>query len=101
MVATDVTETLDEALAITGVEQVRVKHRPRLLSDNGPAYVSVELREYLGERGMAHTRGRPYHPQTQGKIQRWRGTMKNVLKLQHYYFPWKLEAARRDSIHRL
>jgi putative transposase len=25
---------------------------------------------------MAHTRGRPYHPQTQGKIERWHRTMK-------------------------
>jgi len=98
MGATDVTETLDQALAITGVEQVRVKHRPRLLSDNGPAYVSSELREYLGERGMAHTRGRPYHPQTQGKIERWHRTMKNVVKLQHDYFPWELEAALRDFV---
>ena len=98
MGATDVKETLDQALAITGVEQVRVKHRPRLLSDNGPAYVSGELREYLGERGMAHTRGRPYHPQTQGKIERWHRTMKNVVKLQHYYFPWELEAALRDFV---
>ena len=34
MGATDVTETLDRALAITGVDRVRIKHRPRLLSDN-------------------------------------------------------------------
>ena len=90
MGATDVTETLDAALAITGVEQVQVQHRPRLLSDNGSAYVSGELRDYLGERGMAHTRGAPYHPQTQGKIERYHRTMKNVVKLQHYYFPWEL-----------
>jgi putative transposase len=98
MGATDVKQTLDQALAITGVEQVRVKHRPRLLSDNGSAYVSSELREYLGERGMAHTRGRPYHPQTQGKIERYHRTMKNVVKLQHYYFPWELETALRDFV---
>jgi transposase InsO family protein len=98
MGATDVTETLDQALAITGVDQVRVKHRPRLLSDNGPAYLSGELREYLGERKMAHTRGAPYHPQTQGKIERYHRTMKNVVKLQHYYFPWELEAALRDFV---
>jgi putative transposase len=98
MGATDVKETLDQALAITSVEQVRVKHRPRLLSDNGPAYVSSELREYLGERGMTHARGRPYHPQTQGKIERWHRTMKNVVKLQHYYFPWEVEAALRDFV---
>ncbi len=91
MGATDVTETLDQALAITGVDQVRVKHRPRLLSDNGSAYVSGELREYLGSRRMAHTRGAPYHPQTQGKIERYHRTMKNVVKLENYYFPWELE----------
>jgi putative transposase len=70
MGATDVTETLDQALAFTGVDPVRVKHRPRLLSDNGSAYLSDQLKEYLGERGMTHTRGAPYHPQTQGKIER-------------------------------
>ena len=91
MGASDVTETLDEAIAITGVDQVKVKHRPRLLSDNGPAYLSGELREYLGDRGMGHTRGAPYHPQTQGKIERYHRTMKNVVKLQHYYFPEELK----------
>jgi putative transposase len=98
MGATDVTETLDQALAVTGVNQVRVKHRPRLLSDNGSAYVSGELRQYLGDRRMAHTRGAPYHPQTQGKIERYHRTMKNVVKLQHYYFPWELESALRDFV---
>ncbi len=98
MGATDVTETLDEALAITGVDQVRVKHRPRLLSDNGSAYVSSELRDYLDEHRMDHTRGRPYHPQTQGKIERYHRTMKNVVKLKNYYFPWELEAALRDFV---
>jgi putative transposase len=98
MGATDVTDTLDQALAITGVDQIRVKHRPRLSSDNGPAYLSGELREYLGDRKMAHTRGAPYHPQTQGKIERYHRTMKNVVKLQHYYFPWELEAALRDFV---
>ena len=98
MGATDVMETLDEALAITGVDQVKVKHRPRLLSDNGPAYLSGELREYLGERKMTHTRGAPYHPQTQGKIERWHRTMKNVVKLEHYYFPQELKGALREFV---
>ena len=98
MGASDVTETLDEALAITGADQVKVRHRPRLLSDNGPAYVSGELREYLKGRRMDHTRGRPYHPQTQGKIERYHRTMKNVVKLENYFFPWQLEAALRDFV---
>jgi transposase InsO family protein len=78
MATTDVTETLDEAMTLTGVQSVRVRHRPRLLSDNGPAYVSKDLRDYLQEQGMTHTRGRPYHPQTQGKIERYHRSMKNV-----------------------
>ena len=98
MGSSDVTETLDRALAVTGVDPIRVKHRPRLLSDNGPAYVSSELREYLGDRGMAHTRGAPYPPQTQGKIERYHRSMKNVVKLQHYYFPGELEAAIGDFV---
>ncbi|MBW2629230.1 MAG: transposase, partial [Deltaproteobacteria bacterium] len=98
MATTDVTETLDQALALTGVQSVRVRHRPRLLSDNGPAYVSKDLREYLQEQGMTHTRGRPYHPQTQGKIERYHRSMKSVVKLEHYYFPWALETAVRDFV---
>ena len=91
MCAVDVTETLDEALAVTGVEQIQVRHRPRLLSDNGPCYVSKDLREYLGEKGLTHSRGQPYHPQTQGKIERYHRTMKNVIKLRNYYQPEHLE----------
>jgi putative transposase len=98
MAAPDVMETLDEALSRTGVDSVRVRHRPRLLSDNGPAYVSKQLRGYLAERGMAHTRGRPFHPQTQGKIERYHRSMKNVVKLEHYHFPWQLEQAIRDFV---
>ena len=98
MGATDVTETLDEAIAITGVDQVTVRHSPRLLSDNGPAYVSGELRDYLKQRKLDHTRGRPYHPQTQGKIERWHRTMKNVVKLENDYFPGELEIALKDFV---
>ena len=91
MAAEDVTKTLDRAVAKTGVTEVRVRHRPRLLSDNGPAYVSKELQEYLSEKKISHTRGQPYHPQTQGKIERYHRTMKNLITLQNYYAPWELE----------
>ena len=40
---------------------------------------------------MAHTRGRPCHPQTQGKIERWHRSMKNQILLNHYYFPSELQ----------
>jgi transposase InsO family protein len=93
MTASDVAETLDLARAATGVDAVRIEHRPRLLSDNGPCYVSSELKAYLGQHGMQHTRGRPYHPMTQGKIERWHRSMKNVVKLDNYYSPGELKRA--------
>jgi len=91
MGASDVTETLDMARAKAGIDSVRVRHRPRLLSDNGPCYISKELKEYLNDRQMTHTRGKRYHPQTQGKIERYHRSIKNVINLQHYYLPGELK----------
>ena len=91
MAASDVKDLLDLAVEQTGAIDVPVRHRPRLLSDNGPCYVSKELRDYLKELGMGHTRGRPYHPMTQGKIERYHRTMKNVVMLRNYYQPGELE----------
>ena len=93
MKAEDVKETLDLARAATGVDTVHVKHRPRLLSDNGSCYISSELREYLDDAKMTHSRGKPYHPQTQGKIERYHQSMKNVIKLEHYFMVSDLERA--------
>jgi transposase InsO family protein len=90
---TDVEATLDLAIAATGVQQVAVQHRPRLLSDNGSAYISGDLADYLAQHGIRHTWGAPYHPQTQGKIERYHRSIKNVICLEHHYFPWQLEQA--------
>ena len=88
----DVTDTLDLALEASGCDQVHVVHKPRLLSDNGSSYVSGELAEWLQDKGMKHSRGAPYHPQTQGKIERWHQTLKNRILLEHYFLPGDLEA---------
>jgi transposase InsO family protein len=68
-----------------------VVNRPRLLSDNGPCYISKALSGYLEEEGISHTRGKPYHPMTQGKIERYHRSMKNLILLEHYYSPSELE----------
>ena len=91
MQAEDVTATLDLALAAAGLDHVTVVHRPRLLSDNGASYISVDLAEWLDGKGMQHVRGAPYHPQTQGKIERWHQTLKNRILLENYYLPGDLE----------
>ena len=88
----DVTDTLDLALAASGCGQVHVVHKPRLLSDNGSSYVSGELADWLQGKGMKHSRGAPYHPQTQGKIERWHQTLKNRILLENYFLPGDLEA---------
>jgi transposase InsO family protein len=89
----DVTETLDLARAATGVDRVRVEHKPRLLSDNGPCYIAKELKSYIKQHELGHTRGRPYHPMTQGKIECYHRSMKNVVRLENHYSPWELERA--------
>ena len=91
MSATDVSDTLDDALRFTGLDRVKVKHKPRLLSDNGPSYISGKLADYLEDQDINHTRGRPYHPQTQGKIERWHRSLKNQILLDNYYLPGELE----------
>ena len=92
MKAEDVTNTLELALQASGLDRINVAHRPRLLSDNGPSYVSAELAAWLDKRDMPHIRGAPYHPMTQGKIERWHLTLKNRILLENYYLPGELEA---------
>lgn len=67
--------------------------RPDLLSDNGPCYRSEELKNFLDKVDVKHIRGRPHHPQTQGKIERYHRSMKNIIKLENYYLPGELELA--------
>ncbi len=90
MKAEDVTDTLELALHASGLDQMEVVHRPRLLSDNGSSYISADLASWL--EGMSHVRGAPYHPMTQGKIERWHQTLKNRILLENYFLPGDLEA---------
>jgi len=92
MRADDVTDTLKLALAASGCDSAKLVHKPRLLSDNGSSYISSDLAEWLKDRGMAHVRGAPCHPQTQGKIERWHQTLKNRILLENYYLPGDLKA---------
>lgn len=91
MKASDVTDTLELALTASGCDQINARHRPRLLSDNGASYIAVELADWLDDKGMDHVRGAPYHPQTQGKIERWHQTLKNRILLENYFLPGDLK----------
>jgi transposase InsO family protein len=87
----DVKRTVDRAIVKA---KIVTKQRPKLLSDNGSCYIASELKTYLNDfHNMAQIHGRPFHPQTQGKIERYHRTMKNVVKLDNYYCVQELERA--------
>jgi RNA-directed DNA polymerase len=88
MSASEVTATLKKALNTAGLTK---RQRPKLLSDNGPYYISAELQDWLKDHELSHTRGKPYHPMTQGKIERWHRSLKNRILLENYYLPGDLE----------
>ena len=87
MRASDVTDTIELALAASGCDRAIVQHKPRLLSDNGLCYISSGLADWLDKRDINHIRGAPHHPQTQGKIERWHQTMKIRVLLENYFLP--------------
>ncbi|WP_140986132.1 IS3 family transposase, partial [Asticcacaulis tiandongensis] len=88
----DVTATVKLALEASGLDKLSQRKRPRLLSDNGGAYVSGDLAKWLENQGMSQVHGAPMHPQTQGKIERWHQTLKNRILLENYFFKEDLEA---------
>jgi transposase InsO family protein len=92
MKADDVTDTLTLALKASGIATATVAHRPRLLSDNGSSYIAGDLASWLDKKKIMHIRGKPNHPQTQGKIERWHQTLKNRILIENYYLPGDLEA---------
>ena len=57
----------------------REKHpdkRPRIISDNGPQFIAKEFKEFIRINGMTHVRTSPYYPQSNGKLERWHGSLK-------------------------
>ena len=98
MKAEDVKNTLDMAIAKTGVEHVQVVQRPRLLSDNGACFISHELKKYLETHEIRHVRTKVYHPMTQGKIERYHRSMKNLILLDNYYAPAELAERIREWV---
>ncbi len=91
MTGEDVSRTIDRAMKNAGLT---AKNPPKLLSDNGPCYIASSLKNYLrGEHNIKHIHGKTLHPQTQGKIERYHRSMKNVVKLNHYFCPSELEKA--------
>ena len=60
----DVIDTLKLALKVSGCDQAKVVHKPRLPSDNGSSYISGDLADWLEDQEMDHVRVAPHNPQT-------------------------------------
>ena len=50
--------------------------KPRIISDNGPQFISRDFRVFIRICGMTHVRTSPYYPQSNGKLERWHKTLK-------------------------
>lgn len=86
-------QTLDLARQFAQIEQVRVRMKPRLLTDNGSSFLHANFEAYLKKAQMKHIRTAPHHPTTQGKIERFHLSSKNRLLLNIYATPERLEQA--------
>ena len=86
-------EVVQEAVDKTGMTEVPVADRTSLLSDNGSGYVSRGFRDYLHLVGIKHILAAPFHPQTNGKLERYHQTIKRDVKQVPYEMPSDLEAA--------
>ena len=81
------------AIDAAGMTEVRLEDRTRLLSDDGSGYVSRAFRDHLGLVGTRHILAAPYHPQTNGKLDRYHQSIKYEVDQVPYEVPSELEVA--------
>ena len=93
-------QALEAAIENAGIKSLPKESRPTLLSDNGAGFVSEVLAKYLGYHGIRHIFGKPYHPQTQGKVERFNRRIKEGVCLLVYCSPGELKTAIKDGIER-
>ena len=83
-------EVVEQAVEFTGLSRMEGERRPRLVSDRGPALISADFGEYLEQRGIGHILASPYHPQTNGKIERYHRSCKERINLTVWETPGEL-----------
>ena len=98
MSANSLIEVVQEAVDATGMTDVPVEDRTKLLSDNGAGYVSRSFRDYLLLVGIGHILAAPFHPQTNGKLERYHQSIKREVNQLPYELPSRLEQAIADFV---
>lgn len=98
MTADSLIEVVQLAVDATGMTEVPVEDRTRLLSDNGSGYVSQAFRDYLHLVGIHHILASPFHPQTNGKLERYHQSIKQEVNPLPYEMPADLEQAIAEFV---
>jgi putative transposase len=93
MAAGSLIDVVQKAVDAIGMTDIPVENRTVLLSDNGAGYVSRQFGEYLRLVGVRHIVSSPYHPQTNGKIERYHRSLKGEINQVPYDVPSDLEKA--------
>ena len=97
MTSDSLIQVVQLAIDATGMTEVPLADRTRLLSDDGPGYVSRAFRDHLGLVGIRHILAAPYHPQTNGKLdgklERYHQSIKQDVNQVPYEVPGDLEVA--------
>ena len=57
---------------------------PRIISDNGPQFIANDFKAFIRVMGMTHVKTSPYYPQSNGKIERWHGSIKSECIRKHH-----------------
>lgn len=98
MTADSLIEVVQLAVDATGMTEVPVEDRTRLLSDNGSGYVSRAFRDYLHLVGSHHILASPFHPQTNGKLERYHQSIKQEVNQLPYKMPADLAQAIAEFV---
>ena len=83
----------DELVVLQRAKEKHPRENPRIISDNGPQFIAKDFKEYIRLSGMTHVRTSPYYPQSNGKLERFHGTIKSECIRPNT--PQSLEDARR------